>query len=246
MNERRWIALAAAVLVPLSVLMYGLHYALFHDAHHIFIYLVGDLAFLPAEVFLVVVVVERVLSGYERRRMLEKMNMLIGMFFQELGVDLLGRLTECVENKEALQPHLDVDQSWTRRDYSNALAAVRGFDFRIDMSRIDLTALRDSVRSQGTLLMQLLANPNLVEHEEFSDLLWAVSHLEEELTARRTLDSLPQSDLEHLGGDVRRVYVRLTAEWLRYCQHLQSSYPYIFSILARTHPLQESPDPTVA
>jgi len=33
------------VLVALSALVYLLHYVLFRDAHHIFIYLVGDIAF---------------------------------------------------------------------------------------------------------------------------------------------------------------------------------------------------------
>jgi len=32
---------------------------------------------------------------------------------------------------------------------------------------------------------------------------------------------------------------------LRYCRHLQSAYPYIFSIVVRTHPLQAHPDAVV-
>ncbi len=35
------------------------------------------------------------------------------------------------------------------------------------------------------------------------------------------------------------------AEWLCYCEHLRQRYPYIFSIVVRTHPLQEHPDATV-
>ena len=44
---------------------------------------------------------------------------------------------------------------------------------------------------------------------------------------------------------ILRVYERLTAQWILYCGHLQGSYPYIFSIVSRTHPLQERPDPVV-
>ena len=50
---------------------------------------------------------------------------------------------------------------------------------------------------------------------------------------------------EHLAGDIHRVYAKLTQEWLMYCKHPQKAYPYIFSIIARTHPLQEHPDATV-
>ncbi|MHC4479626.1 MAG: hypothetical protein ACYS8K_05200 [Planctomycetota bacterium] len=63
--------------------------------------------------------------------------------------------------------------------------------------------------------------------------------------ARKSFEDLPDTDFEHLAGDVERVYSQLTEAWLRYCEHRQSAYPHIFSILARTHPLQEHPDPTV-
>ena len=78
-----------------------------------------------------------------------------------------------------------------------------------------------------------------------ADLLWSVSHLLEELAARDSLNELPQTDLDHIANDVRRVYSSLTVEWLFYCQHLHRAYPYIFSIVVRTHPLQESPSAVV-
>ena len=95
------------------------------------------------------------------------------------------------------------------------------------------------------MLVTLLANPNLLEHERFTDLLWAIFHLMEELDARPALTGLPQTDLDHIAGDIQRVYSRLTVEWLLYCRHLQKAYPYIFSIIARTHPLQENPSAIV-
>ena len=48
----------AALFLFLSGMTYFVHYLIFRDAHHIFIYMVGDLAFLPLEVFLVVIVYE--------------------------------------------------------------------------------------------------------------------------------------------------------------------------------------------
>lgn len=95
-------------------------------------------------------------------------------------------------------------------------------------------------------MILLLANPNLLEHDRFTNLLWAVFHLQEELAARKSLENLPQSDSDHLAGDVRRVYAQLTTEWLHYCRHLQAAYPYIFSVVTRTHPLQDDTDPTVS
>jgi len=52
----------AGIFIVASGLMYLIHYMIFRDAHYIFLYLIGDLALLPLEAFLVVVVIERILN----------------------------------------------------------------------------------------------------------------------------------------------------------------------------------------
>lgn len=44
---------------------------------------------------------------------------------------------------------------------------------------------------------------------------------------------------------VKRVYSQLIIEWLSYAERLKSKYPYLFSLVARTHPFQEHPSPVV-
>ena len=95
-------------------------------------------------------------------------------------------------------------------------------------------------------LLRLLENPNLLEHARFTDLLWAIFHLGEELEARASLQGLPKSDLDHLAGDLTRVYSQLAGQWIAYAQHLQADYPFLFSLLVRTNPLQEQPSAVVA
>lgn len=94
-------------------------------------------------------------------------------------------------------------------------------------------------------MLALLENPNLLEHETFTDLLWAVSHLTEELAFRESLDGLPASDYAHLAGDTHRAYALLIVEWLSYVQHLRDSYPYIFSLVVRMNPFVPDASPIV-
>ena len=82
----------ALIFLALSGIIYLVHYFIFHDVHHIFIYMVGDLAFLPLEVFLVVLVIERILSRREKQANLQKLNMVVGAFFSEIGNYLLQDL----------------------------------------------------------------------------------------------------------------------------------------------------------
>ncbi len=55
-------------LIALSAILYVIHYSLFHDLHHIGIYGVGDLAFLPIEVLLVVLIVDWAISAQEKEK----------------------------------------------------------------------------------------------------------------------------------------------------------------------------------
>lgn len=87
-------------------------------------------------------------------------------------------------------------------------------------------------------MIRLLENPAVLEHEDFTELLWALSHLEEELSARPSLETVPASDLAHLTADAERACGRLLAQWLAYMIHLRKFYPYLFSFAARTNPLR--------
>jgi len=93
-------------------------------------------------------------------------------------------------------------------------------------------------------LLQLLENSNLLEHEIFTELLWAVFHLTEEFTMREDFTQMTMADGAHLAGDIKRAYVILIAEWLAYMKHLKNDYPYLFSLAVRTNPFD--PNASVA
>ena len=245
MKKRKWLVLTAAGLVALTAVLHTAHWLIFKDAHHTIIYLFGDIAFLPLEILVVAIIVERLIARHERRTMLEKMNMLIGAFFSELGTELLGEIAKGAVDSDSVRSGLDVEAGWTGKDFARAIEFVSSAEVTFDVAPERLAELKGMIGSRRDLLVLLLANPNLLEHESFTDLLWSVFHLMEELSARGSLGELPPRDREHLAGDVKRVYGRLAAEWLRYARHLQGAYPYIFSILVRTHPLQDSPSPVV-
>src|SRR4030066_2085761 len=94
MTVRRpnWLVLLGSTLVASSVVAYLVHYALFRDSRHIFLYLIGDLAFLPVQVLFVTLIVDRLLSKREKTALLKKLNIVIGIFFSELGTPLLDSL----------------------------------------------------------------------------------------------------------------------------------------------------------
>jgi len=244
-SDRRWLIALGCGLVVVSAVLYGLHYAIFRDAHHIWIYLVGDVAFLPLEVLIVGVIIDRLLSVREKQRLQHKLNMVIGAFFSELGMPILGELLPAMCAAKHIREVLDVKATWQKQDFARASEFARTLDCEPDLDVIDLDALKGHLVGQRHFVLRLLENPNLMEHERFTDLLWAVLHVEEELEARESLTQLRRSDQVHLQNDVRRAYNLLMAEWLLYVGHLKQDYPYLFSLVLRIHPFQEAPSPVV-
>ena len=96
--------------------------------------------------------------------------------------------------------------------------------------------MADLLKAKREHLLHLLENPNLLEHESFSELLWAIFHLSEELDHRQDLYQLSNSDYLHLVGDIKRAYLLLIVQWLDYLQHLSDNYAYLFSLAIRTNP----------
>jgi hypothetical protein len=242
MNSRRTeIALISALLAA-GVVLYALRWSLFPGAalrNEMWRFLLGDVAFLFLQVAIVTLVIDRLLRNRERRAMRRKLNMVIGAFFSQLGTGLLGRLAIGDMALEEVRPQLIPAQSWNAADYASAMAALRAHHPRIDITSCDLYELRGILEKEKPFVLNLLGNQALLEHEEFSELLWAVTHLAEELAVRDSLDDIPTPDRVHITGDVKRVYTLLVHEWLEYLRHLQLQYPYLFSLAVRTNP----PDP---
>ncbi len=226
--------------------VYAVHFLIFRDIHHIAIYLIGDLAFLFISVLAVTLVFETLLRRRERTILLRKMNMVIGTFFSDVGYDLMVRFSVFVENAAELAPRLAFTARWSRKDFLAAMQAAKTFQIRIQVTPESLLGLRQLLREHRQLLLRLLENPNLLEHDRFTDLLWAVFHIVDELEMRRDgLADLPAADLAHLAGDVKRAYALLAAEWTAYASHLKDNYPFLFSLAVRVNPFAAHPSPIV-
>ena len=245
MKRFSWQIMLASVLIFLSAAFYFFHYAIFHDTHHIFIYLVGDIAFVPIEVLLVTVIIHQVLNAREKKSRMEKLNMVIGAFFSEVGTQLLTYFSDWDPKLVNIRKDLMVTSDWSQEEFLDVSKLLKKYDYGVDIQRVDLEGLRKFLREKIDFLLRLLENPTLLEHESFTDLLWAVFHLAEELAARDSVTKLPDTDQEHLAGDIKRIYVLLVHQWLNYMGHLKNNFPYLFSLAMRTNPFDQEASPIV-
>lgn len=232
-------------LLGLSFIIYAVKYLLLGDAQNTYQYIFNALGFLPINVLLVTLIINELLSVRAKREKLEKLNMVIGTFFSEVGNGLLTHLSNHDPDLQKIRQDLIVTDAWTPEMFSGVQDRLRDYRYDVAVDETDLPDLCQYLKERREFLVRLLENPALLEHESFTDLLRAVFHLTEELERREEFAGLPKSDIRHLAGDIERVYGLLVREWLSYMEYLKRNYPYLFSLAMRSNPFDETASPVV-
>jgi hypothetical protein len=236
MKQFRWYIFLSLILIVFSLLVYLIQIYIFNRPEDTLFYMLQDLSFVPIQVLLVTLIIDRLLQRKEKQTLIKKLNMVIGVFFNELGTELLKIYPEFNDNFSQLSTELRISTTWTNKHFSERIKYLKGINYSLKVDNRNLTSLKSFLLEKRMILLQILDNPNLMERDTFTELLLAVSHLTEELSHRTTFEGLPQQDYDHLRGDINRTYSRLIVEWLTYMNHLKRDYPYLFSIAVRTNP----------
>lgn len=245
MKKLNWQIYIALLLIVLSAVLYLIYFAIFRDAYHMFMYLLGGLAFLPIEVIIVTFILNGLLNEREKRILLEKLNMVIGTFFSEIGTKLIIYFSDFDPELDKMKKDLIITNDWPESEFYKVGKRLKSYNYVIESKKINLKNLKMFLEEKRDFLIRLLENPNLLEHESFTELLRAIFHLAEELESRDKTESLPDNDYKHLDGDIKRVYVLLVHQWLDYMRYLQNSYPYLFSLAMRTNPFDKTASPYI-
>jgi len=235
-----WEARLGIFLILLSLIIYGIKYLVTGDAENILNYLFNSLGYLPLNVLLVTLILNRLLANRSKQNKQEKMNIVVGVFFSEIGTWLLTYLSDNDPNLCRLSGDLVKIDQWSDEEFIRVQDKFKNHRYSIDIKKIDIKALSTYLSSKRSFSLRLLENPLLLENESFTNLLRAVFHLTEELEHRRDLQDLPDSDYLHLAGDIERAYFLLVMEWMTYMRYLHSNYPYLFSLAMRTNPFDEN------
>jgi len=241
-----WELRVAAILIAVSILLYFIHFAWFRDLPHILIWSFTSLAFLPISALVMTLLINRILSARDKALRLDKLNMLIGVFFSNVGNELLLHFSDWDAEDQYLRNHFGAPKPWVNLHKKTALVILSKHHFSVTVTRDQLIELKDFLDPRVDFLMRLIENPNLLEHETFTQLLRAVFHLAEELSYRNNLDSTPDADVRHLAGDIERVYRLIAREWVLYMIFLRHNFPFLFSLAVRTNPFDREAVATVS
>ncbi|WP_243156257.1 hypothetical protein [Clostridium sp. C2-6-12] len=159
---------------------------------------------------------------------LNKLNMLVGLFFSDVGFNLL-KLIAAGDTKINL---LNLDFN----DIKSCTSKFSAYDHDINFELIDYPKLKQLIIGSREILSTLIANENILEHETFTDLLMALMHLRDEILFIQHKIELSHDDCIHLKGDLIRVYKTLTVQWIKYLSHLKQFYPFQYNSAIKFNP----------
>ena len=233
----RWKAIFAAGLVLLAAALFAVQLLVFRDPHSTLFYLLQDVAFLPISVLVVTVIVAEALEWREHSALMRRLNMVIGAFFSEVGYELVRCLLAFDPDRATLRAAVLPEAEWNHAQFVSARRLLAAWSPCCDARAGDLAGLAVLLREHREFLLAMVENPSLLEHQSFTELVWAVLHVDDELAARGSVTELGAADLDHLGVDISRAYRRLVRHWLDLLEHLSRDYPFLYSLAVRTNPL---------
>lgn len=240
-----WKVKFSIVMILLIIIIYGSNYLVLGDGEHIISYVWTHLGFIPVDILLVAFLLDEIIEKKEKEAMLEKLDMLMSTFFSEVGNELISQLSTVNKYKTSTE-NLKSIKDWDEKDFDNKLAELKNssVDFSAQVAPEDreefLENLRTLLVSKREFIINMINNPNLLEKDEFTGLINAILHLDEELEHRKDLALVSDADFGHLNGDMQRVYDKLIHEWVYYLKYLYRHYPYMIALIIRTNPFDEN------
>lgn len=188
---------------------------------------------------------EIMLNRRERKVRIEKLNMVMNLFFSEIGNRLLTYFVGLDPQAASLRKDLVVTNDWSAADFLKVSQLLKNHKYNIDIEKVPQGELNTFFDGKVDLLLRLLENPALLERESFTETIRAVFHFRDELLLRQDVSQLPESDKKHLAGDIKRAYRLLALQWLDYMRYLKDNYPYLFSLAMRINPFDLNASPIV-
>ncbi|MEI6132557.1 MAG: hypothetical protein WCQ41_07025 [Bacillota bacterium] len=234
-HHRASIALSLGLLI-LSYLIFKVQLDVFRRPGDTFFYLTQDLAFLPLDVLFVTLILERVLAWREKLDKRRIIHIVISALFSEMGNDLVRIVSKYNADFEEIQKNVGITPEWTLQDYDKLARFAKSRTYNIDSKLVDMQIMKDFLIEKKPFLLSIFENNNLLEHATFTDTLWAVYHLYEELHSRTSFSDLPPEDFAHLSVDIKRAFSLLFVEWIYYMKRLKKQYPFLYSLAIRKNP----------
>lgn len=229
MKKIRYYFVISFILIALSSIMFFIHYLIFGQALNTAYYSLMNLCFIPINSLVVTIMLEKLIDYRAKKDRIEKINMLVGIFFTEVGGKLMHLIID--SDKDAKNYITNFE------DLNKIKKCLYEYNYKVDMKYIDLCAIKNILVEHNNLFVTLISNESILQHQIFTDLLMSVIHLRDEIIfIEKDKDS--GFNINHLENDVIRVYKNISIQWISYLEYLSKSYPFLYNNAIRVNPFK--------
>src|SRR5208283_1455158 len=156
MKQTRWYILLAGSLILLSSVSYLIHIAVFHRTEDTFFYMLQDIAFVPIQVLFVTLIISELMSRREKLSIIKKMNMVVGVFFSEVGTGLLRYFSAFEGKLGEIRGNLLISGDWTEQKFHGSMKFFKTYQYAMDLGKGDLDALRTFLLQKRSNMLALM------------------------------------------------------------------------------------------
>lgn len=229
MKKIRYYFVISFILIALSSIMFFIHYLIFGQALNTAYYSLMNLCFIPINSLVVTIMLEKLIDYRAKKDRIEKINMLVGIFFTEVGGKLMHFIIDADKDAKNYITNFE--------DLNKIKKSLYEYDYKVDMNYIDLCTIKNILVEHSDLFVTLISNESILQHQIFTDLLMSVIHLRDEIIFMEKDNEL-EPNINHLENDVIRVYKNISIQWISYLEYLQKSYPFLYNNAIRVNPFK--------
>lgn len=186
-----------------------------------------NIAFIPIDILVVAIIFDNIIDFKNYKDRNNKLNMLVGLFYSEIGFQLMHYIIQ--GDEKAINLITDFSNI---NEIENLL---RNHNYVVNIDNIDIQSINNLLYNNNSLLINLISNENVILYDDFTDLLIAVSHIRDEIIFIEKY-SLLELGQDHIEEDIGRVYKIITLEWVKYIGYLEKTYPFLYHNAVRVNP----------
>lgn len=214
------------LLSLVSMCIYGLQIIIFHDLRNTEFYILQDLAFIPISIAITTIVVGNIIDNRSKKEAAEKAGMLRAAFFTDIGRVLLRKIYSVADDDylACLNENLTAQEKRARLKEASVTVHLNK-----DTYEFTRTFLQEKQRD----LMILTGNNDLMDQDDFTQMLGGLFHLLDEFRLRGTYDDLSEQDLTHMNEDFAKVFVLLGINSAANAEFQQMNFPDFYQTIIK-------------
>ncbi len=227
--DKKELRIIVIALLVVSVVIYALQIVIFHDERNTAFYIFQDMAFMPVTIAVATLVVGELLGSKEKKERLEKTKMLTSSFFTQLGVYLIRAIADVAEMSPEIQEIVDFGGPEEKSE-AELQKVISDAKIKVHLDDKSYETVRKLLGEQQQTMLTLATSSMIHEHENFTEMLWGLFHVQDEFRLRGAYSDLSEQDISHMNTDFEEIFKLMLMNWIGNVRYLRKTYPGFYKV----------------